>query len=129
VGIELLAEAGNLAAVQNLYGRTPWGPPGYPGAAGFFTGTSLGQQLDMYYRQAAAALHRPLPYKLLPGLGSHGEAEGGGDEPMSVTNPPASATSLLPLEPLSEPPIVVPSGPRGGEAVDDDREADLAAGD
>ena len=84
VGIELLAEAGNLAAVQSLCARGgfPWaagGAGGYPphpaaaAASGFFS-----QQLhDLYYRQAQQAaaaaaasqqLQRPLPYKMLPGL-------------------------------------------------------------
>lgn len=76
VGLELLAEAGNYAAFQRLYGAPPYGcwyPPqaGAPGAAP--------SAADMYYRQAAAAaavtLQKPLPYRLYPpamGLGLPG---------------------------------------------------------
>ncbi|KAG5881629.1 hypothetical protein JTB14_033416 [Gonioctena quinquepunctata] len=76
VGLELLAEAGNYAAFQRLYGAPAYscwyppqtaGPPAAPSAA------------DMYYRQAAAAaaatLQKPLPYRLYPpgmGLGIPG---------------------------------------------------------
>lgn len=67
VGLELLAEAGNYAAFQRLYGGPPYTIGGWPypqvpsGAA-----TS---NLDLYYRQAAAAaaLQKPLPYRLYPG--------------------------------------------------------------
>ena len=79
VGFELLAEAGNLAAVQNMcrgMGTFPW-VPGYPpphpatahaaATASLFSSPALQQQLDMYYRQVAAtqaaaaaqALHQP----------------------------------------------------------------------
>ncbi|KAL1488393.1 hypothetical protein ABEB36_014867 [Hypothenemus hampei] len=67
VGLELLAEAGNYAAFQRLYGGPPYGcwyppqnatPQASPSAA------------DLYYRQAAAAaaatLQKPLPYRLYP---------------------------------------------------------------
>lgn len=76
VGLELLAEAGNYAAFQRLYGAPAYGcwyppqtagPPAAPSAA------------DIYYRQAAAAaaatLQKPLPYRLYPpgmGLGMPG---------------------------------------------------------
>jgi BarH-like protein len=69
VGLELLAEAGNYAAFQSLYGRTPymggWPYPQVP--AGNPTST-----IDLYYRQAAAAaaLQKPLPYRIYPG--AHG---------------------------------------------------------
>ena len=61
VGFELLAEAGNLAAVQNMcrgMGSFPW-VPGYPpphpatahaaATASLFSSPALQQQLDMYY--------------------------------------------------------------------------------
>uniref|UniRef100_A0A182W625 Homeobox domain-containing protein n=1 Tax=Anopheles minimus TaxID=112268 RepID=A0A182W625_9DIPT len=69
VGLELLAEAGNYAAFQRLYGGppyiggwpypTPSGPPGTPQSA-----------VDAYYRHAAAAaaLQKPLPYRIYPGV-------------------------------------------------------------
>lgn len=69
VGLELLAEAGNYAAFQRLYGGAPYGCWPYPGA-----GTAGPSAADIYYRQAAAAavstLQKPLPYRLYPaGLG------------------------------------------------------------
>jgi BarH-like len=93
VGLELLAEAGNYAAFQRLYGAPPYigawpyqgqGPPGVqPSAA------------DMYYRQAAvAALQKPLPYRLYPNvhpsLGGLGQITG-----PSVPFPHLSASSSL----------------------------------
>lgn len=78
MGLELLAEAGNYAAFQRLYGGPPYlgawpypsqGPQGAPPSAA-----------DIYYRQAAAAaLQKPLPYRLYPGvpaLGSLGSMPG-----------------------------------------------------
>ncbi|KAF5302699.1 hypothetical protein FQR65_LT08441 [Abscondita terminalis] len=76
VGLELLAEAGNYAAFQRLYGAPPyscWYPPqSGPSAA-------APSAADIYYRQAAAAaaatLQKPLPYRLYPpgiGLGMPG---------------------------------------------------------
>lgn len=62
----MLAEAGNYAAFQRLYGGPPyiggWPYPQVPSGAA----TS---NLDLYYRQAAAAaaLQKPLPYRLYPG--------------------------------------------------------------
>ena len=66
MGFELLAEAGNLAAVQNMcrgMGTFPW-VPGYPpphpatahaaATASLFSSPALQQQLDLYYRQIAA---------------------------------------------------------------------------
>ena len=69
VGLELLAEAGNYAAFQRLYGGAPYGCWPYTGTGG--AGPSAA---DIYYRQAAAAavstLQKPLPYRLYPtGLG------------------------------------------------------------
>lgn len=75
VGLELLAEAGNYAAFQRLYGAPPYGcwypPQTAPSAAP--------SAADLYYRQAAAAaavtLQKPLPYRLYPpsmGLGLPG---------------------------------------------------------
>jgi BarH-like len=64
--LELLAEAGNYAAFQRLYGGPPylgaWPYPQVP--SGNPTST-----IDIYYRQAAAAaaLQKPLPYRLYPG--------------------------------------------------------------
>lgn len=62
----MLAEAGNFAAFQSLYGRPPyiggWPYPQVPSA-------NPASTIDLYYRQAAAAaaLQKPLPYRLYPG--------------------------------------------------------------
>ncbi|KAI8429669.1 hypothetical protein MSG28_000241 [Choristoneura fumiferana] len=74
VGLELLAEAGNYAAFQRLYGGYWAGVPAYPAQP-------APAAADLYYRQAAASaaaaasantLQKPLPYRLYPGapLGS-----------------------------------------------------------
>jgi BarH-like len=67
VGLELLAEAGNYAAFQRLYGGPPYGMGGWP-----YPQVPSGNptsSVDLYYRQAAAAaaLQKPLPYRLYPG--------------------------------------------------------------
>ncbi|XP_047103783.1 homeobox protein B-H1-like [Schistocerca piceifrons] len=77
VGLELLAEAGNYAAFQRLYGAPaaygcwPYGTAGAGPAAPVPAVVSP----DLYYRQAAAAaaavstLQKPLPYRLYPAAG------------------------------------------------------------
>ncbi|XP_045468134.1 homeobox protein B-H1-like [Harmonia axyridis] len=76
VGLELLAEAGNYAAFQRLYGAPAYGCWYPPQTAG---PTAPPSAADLYYRQAAAAaaatLQKPLPYRLYPptmGLGMPG---------------------------------------------------------
>jgi BarH-like len=62
-----LAEAGNYAAFQRLYGGPPYmGGWPYPPQVPSGNPTS---SVDLYYRQAAAAaaLQKPLPYRLYPG--------------------------------------------------------------
>lgn len=67
VGLELLAEAGNYAAFQRLYGGYWAGVPAYPAQP-------APAAADLYYRQAAATaaaaasasantLQKPLPYR------------------------------------------------------------------
>ncbi|XP_064111659.1 barH-like 1 homeobox protein [Macrobrachium nipponense] len=74
VGLELLAEAGNYAAVQRLY-STPYGWPYPPQASSAAAAAAAAAALspsaasmDLYYRQAAAAaaLQKPLAYRLYP---------------------------------------------------------------
>lgn len=74
--MELLAEAGNYAAFQRLYGAPPYGC-WYPPQSG--PSAAAPSAADIYYRQAAAAaavtLQKPLPYRLYPpgmGLGIPG---------------------------------------------------------
>lgn len=72
VGLELLAEAGNYAAFQRLYGGPPYlGAWPYPGQGPPAAAPSAA---DLYYRQAAAAaLQKPLPYRLYPGVPALGQ--------------------------------------------------------
>lgn len=91
----MLAEAGNYAAFQRLYGGPPYGCWPYSG-----TGPNPASAADLYYRQAAAAaaavstLQKPLAYRLYPGL------PGPGPSPTAhVPAPPslAASTSLSSL--------------------------------
>ncbi|XP_066976962.1 barH-like 1 homeobox protein [Macrobrachium rosenbergii] len=74
VGLELLAEAGNYAALQRLYGPTygwPYPPQPASAAAAAAAAAALSPaaaSVDLYYRQAAAAaaLQKPLAYRLYP---------------------------------------------------------------
>lgn len=70
VGLELLAEAGNFAAFQRLYGGSPYiGAWPYPGVQPGHGGPPA-SSIDLYYRQAAAAaaMQKPLPYSLYAGV-------------------------------------------------------------
>ncbi|EDW75024.2 uncharacterized protein Dwil_GK19953 [Drosophila willistoni] len=80
VGLELLAEAGNFAAFQRLYGGSPYlGAWPYAAAAGAGAaaaaaaahGAPSHSSIDIYYRQAAAAaaMQKPLPYNLYAAAG------------------------------------------------------------
>lgn len=65
VGIELLTEAGNIAAMQSLCARLPWmqhpPPPSTltPPPLSSSLAASLGTNMDLYYRHAAALLRPP----------------------------------------------------------------------
>ena len=72
VGIELLTEAGNVAALQQMYRGLGYSwPVNHPSLPTLPTLPSISplSTLDLYYRHAAAAhsLQRPFPYKMLPG--------------------------------------------------------------
>lgn len=95
VGLELLAEAGNYAAFQRLYGGPPYGCWPYPagaaaaaaaaggGAGGVSGAGGAPSAADLYYRQAAVAaaavstLQKPLAYRLYPGMAGGGGGGGG----------------------------------------------------
>ena len=73
VGLELLAEAGNYAALQRLYGTSAytWPYSNQPSAAAAAAAAALNPaaaSVDLYYRQAAAAaaLQKPLAYRMYP---------------------------------------------------------------
>lgn len=103
MGLELLAEAGNYAAFQRLYGGPPYGCWPYPSAGGAGGGGGGGgaggagggpggvsgaggapSAADLYYRQAAVAaaavstLQKPLAYRLYPGIGAGAAGHHGG---------------------------------------------------
>ncbi|RXG52177.1 Homeobox protein B-H2 [Armadillidium vulgare] len=70
VGLELLAEAGNYAALQRLYGSGyAWPYPPQPSSAAAAAAAAAAltpgaSSVDLYYRQAA--LQKPLAYRLFP---------------------------------------------------------------
>lgn len=106
VGLELLAEAGNYAAFQRLYGAPPYGC-WYPPQSGPSAAPSAA---DIYYRQAAAAaavtLQKPLPYRLYPpgmGLGIPGPSAHLGNLAASSS---LSSLSTYYSSQSSEPPAV-----------------------
>ena len=65
-----MAEAGNFAAVQRLYGGPPYGWPPYPspgGHPGLHNPAAALSGMDLYLRQSGAALlQKPLPFRLYP---------------------------------------------------------------
>lgn len=86
VGLELLAEAGNYAAFQRLYGGGSPYLPSWPYAhAQTSPHLSPSSPIDLYYRQAAAAavLQKPLSYRMYP----------------SIPPMPATGLSALPVTP------------------------------
>ncbi|XP_017056376.1 homeobox protein B-H1 isoform X2 [Drosophila ficusphila] len=103
VGLELLAEAGNFAAFQRLYGGSPYlGAWPYAAAAGAGAaaaaahGATPHTSIDIYYRQAAAAaaMQKPLPYNLYAGVPSVGVGVGVGPAPFSHLSASSSLSSL-----------------------------------
>ncbi|XP_054712689.1 barH-like 1 homeobox protein [Uloborus diversus] len=63
VGLELLAEAGNYAAVQRMLQTSPYWLNHYATNIPFSSVSGM----DMYYRQAAAvALQKPMAYRMYP---------------------------------------------------------------
>ena len=104
VGLELLAEAGNYASLQRMYGTGsgygwPYGPVGPVTSGGPPNGgpnsaaaaAAAAASMDLYYRQAAAAaaLQKPLPYRLYPGGGGGqpGQMPGSSTSPISTSSP------------------------------------------
>jgi len=95
VGLELLAEAGNFAAFQRLYGGSPYlGAWPYAAAAGAAHGATPHTNIDIYYRQAAAAaaMQKPLPYNLYAGVPSVGVGVGVGVGPAPFSHLSASSS-------------------------------------
>lgn len=117
VGLELLAEAGNYASLQRMYGSAngygwPYGPvapgppPGPPNSAA--AAAAAAASMDLYYRQAAAAaaLQKPLPYRLYPGQQQqqgppqHHVSAGSSSSPISTSSPLPSHPYPPGLSPL-----------------------------
>ncbi|XP_051864756.1 homeobox protein B-H1 isoform X3 [Drosophila albomicans] len=104
VGLELLAEAGNFAAFQRLYGGSPYlGAWPYAAAAGAGAAAAAAHgapphsSIDIYYRQAAAAaaMQKPLPYNLYAGVPSVGVGPlGAAATPFSHLSASSSLSSL-----------------------------------
>jgi len=102
VGIELLAEAGNMAALQQTYRSLgyPWPLPpspilSFPQMPPSHSAAPL-SSMDLYYRQAAAAhaLQRPFPYKLAPPVSP---SQHSSPLPPSLLHPGSHLPSLPPL--------------------------------
>lgn len=107
VGLELLAEAGNYAAFQRLYGGPPYmGGWPYPGAAQTHPAATP-SITDLYYRQAAAAaaLQKPLPYRLYPPVPSMGGPLGGLGSPGGGGGNPSPQFSPLNTSPNAQSPL------------------------
>ncbi|XP_054272393.1 homeobox protein B-H1-like [Macrosteles quadrilineatus] len=102
VGLELLAEAGNYAAFQRLYGGPPYCWP-YPAPGGGAAPTAA----DLYYRQAAVAaaavtattLQKPLAYRLYPGVAGPSHLP----PPPGLPTAPAYYHPLPPRSPSPDP--------------------------
>ncbi|XP_018330435.1 homeobox protein B-H1-like [Agrilus planipennis] len=117
VGLELLAEAGNYAAFQRLYGAPPYGC-WYPPQSG--PAAAAPSAADLYYRQAAAAaavtLQKPLPYRLYPpgiGLGIPGPSSHLGNLAAS-----SSLSSLSSYYSNPTPEVQQPRSPSPGTPLD-----------
>lgn len=78
---------GASGSAASAYG---WPYPASAGASSAIAAASM----DLYYRQAAAAaaLQKPLPYRLYPG-----HVSGGGSAPISTSSPLPTYSGLSPL--------------------------------
>jgi len=69
VGLELLAEAGNYAAVQRMLQTSPYWLSQYGSTAATLAqppAAAAAHPFDLYYRQAAAVLQKPTATPLYP---------------------------------------------------------------
>ncbi|XP_003743246.1 homeobox protein ceh-30-like [Galendromus occidentalis] len=90
VGLELLAEAGNYAAVQRMLQTAPYWLQSYAGVNPQSSMNAMAA-LDVFYRQAS--LQKPMAYRMqLPG--GQGAPPAGG--PVLPTCPPTSGTTTPP---------------------------------
>ena len=96
--MELLAEAGNVAALQRIYGGSgvPWP---YPGVAGLPPPAAVPPLNAAYYSQLAA-IQKPLAYRVFPpglGLGAAAAAAATVSAPSSLAAPPAALSASAAL--------------------------------
>ncbi|CAN7993994.1 unnamed protein product, partial [Ixodes hexagonus] len=115
VGLELLAEAGNYAAVQRMLQTAPYWLSSYTGLSPQSSLSTMAA-LDLYYRQAA--LQKPMAYRLYPGVpgvpgvppGVPGATHPGAAPPTS--NAPNGLSSPIPVSVSSgQPPQSTTSPP------------------
>ncbi|XP_043207600.1 homeobox protein B-H1-like [Amphibalanus amphitrite] len=98
VGMELLAEAGNVAALQRIYGGSgvPWPYPAVPGLPAHGVPAVPPLTTAAYYSQLAA-IQKPLAYRVFPpGLGLGAAAAAAAAAAVSTPSslaPPAAALS------------------------------------
>ncbi|KAH6944896.1 hypothetical protein HPB50_006139 [Hyalomma asiaticum] len=85
VGLELLAEAGNYAAVQRMLQTAPYWLSSYTGLSPQSSLSTMAA-LDLYYRQAA--LQKPMAYRLYPGVPPPGVPAGVAPPPGAPGAPP-----------------------------------------
>lgn len=95
VGMELLAEAGNVAALQRIYGGSgvPWPYPGVAGLPPQSLAAVPPLNAASYYSQLAA-IQKPLAYRVFPpslGLGAAASV------PCSLAAPPAALSASAAL--------------------------------
>ncbi|XP_032296010.1 homeobox protein B-H1 isoform X3 [Drosophila virilis] len=137
VGLELLAEAGNFAAFQRLYGGSPYlGAWPYAAAAGAGAaaaahGAPPHSSIDIYYRQAAAAaaMQKPLPYNLYAGVPSVSVGSlSAAAAPFSHLSASSSLSSLSSYYQSAAAAAAAANGAAGGGAVPQPLAAAPAAG-
>ncbi|KAH9360539.1 hypothetical protein HPB48_016433 [Haemaphysalis longicornis] len=98
VGLELLAEAGNYAAVQRMLQTAPYWLSSYTGLSPQSSLSTMAA-LDLYYRQAA--LQKPMAYRLYPGVPPPGvpgvaPTPGTAGPPHGPPPPPGASSNGLP---------------------------------
>ncbi|XP_077544527.1 uncharacterized protein LOC144156987 [Haemaphysalis longicornis] len=90
VGLELLAEAGNYAAVQRMLQTAPYWLSSYTGLSPQSSLSTMAA-LDLYYRQAA--LQKPMAYRLYPGVPPPGGARSRSDAGNRGPSPRAASSA------------------------------------
>ncbi|XP_070385408.1 homeobox protein ceh-30-like isoform X1 [Dermacentor albipictus] len=107
VGLELLAEAGNYAAVQRMLQTAPYWLSSYTGLSPQSSLSTMAA-LDLYYRQAA--LQKPMAYRLYPGAPPPPGVPAGvaPPPPHHAPPPPGASSNGLPASVAVVPPQMPP---------------------